>query len=72
MADEVSKRRRRYREYMRYYNSYKFEVVRRSSRRFGCRKFDFIFNRGNNRSDLEFDVSEVFSCDVDLFVFVCD
>ena len=50
---------------MRHHNPYKFEAARRSSRRLGCRKPDPISNRGNNRSDPESDVSEVFSCDVD-------
>ena len=57
---------------MRHHNPYKFEAARRSSRRLGCRKPDPISNRGNNRSDPESDVSEVFSCDVDSSVLVCD
>ena len=72
MADEGPNRRRRYKEYMRHHNPYKFEAARRSRRRLGCRKPDPNSNSGNNRSDPESKIREVFNCDVNSSVHVRD
>lgn len=72
MADEGPNRRRRYKEYMRHHNPYKFEAARRSRRRLGCRKPDPNSKSGNNRSDPESKIREVFNCDVNSSVHVRD
>lgn len=76
MADDGRKRRGRYKEYLRYYNSYKFKlvrlVVRRRSGKINFFKVDKNFCSTICQSDINNDQEFDNRGTCDDFIFYCD